>query len=218
MLDMSDFQKNKKGGFTLIEMIVSLALFSIVVTIAVGALLILIGSNSRLQSEQGVLSNLTFAIDGMTREIRTGKNYYCSSSNALASQFNPASNLDAVLSTSWQDCSRANDGNRRVHGMSFVEGGDSITKGGERILYYFDRDVGKIFRRVGSSAGQAITGSDIYIKDAQFFVSGSEPLSEGINKDDQPAVTIILEASASDDPGEKVHVLQTTIVQREIDV
>jgi len=66
-------------GFTLIEMIVSLGLFSIVITISVGALLVLIATNEQLQAEQSVMTNLSFALDSMTREIRTGTNYYCAS-------------------------------------------------------------------------------------------------------------------------------------------
>src|SRR6056297_849303 len=73
------YHKQTTAGFTLIEMIVSLALFSVVVTISVGALLVLIASNRQLQDEQAVLTNLSFALDSMTREIRTGSAYVCRS-------------------------------------------------------------------------------------------------------------------------------------------
>ena len=72
--------QNQNLGFTLVEMIVS-RYFSIVVTTAVGAMLVLISTNQQLQSEQNVMTNLSFALDTMTREIRTGYNYYCTTSD-----------------------------------------------------------------------------------------------------------------------------------------
>ncbi len=64
-------------GFTLIEMIVSLGIFSIVSTMTVGSLLVLISGNQQLQGEQNAMTNLAFAIDSMTREMRTGSSYVC---------------------------------------------------------------------------------------------------------------------------------------------
>ena len=69
------YRTRTTGGFTLIEMIVSLTLFSAVITIAVGAFLVLLAANKQLQEEQAVLTNLSFALDSMTREIITGTGY-----------------------------------------------------------------------------------------------------------------------------------------------
>ena len=134
-----------QSGFTLIEMIVSLGVFSVVVTIAVGALLILIAANRQLQDEQTILGNLAFALDSMTREIRTGTQYYCHSSNSTISSgddriFNDSNDLDSVLAdTDTQDCSggRSPD-SHEFQGVAFIEGGNSITgASADRILYYF---------------------------------------------------------------------------------
>ncbi len=208
--------KQKKAGFTLIEMIVSLGLFSVVVTIAVGSLLVLIASNRQLQDEQSILSNLTFAVDGMTREIRTGRYYDCESRNSVGGSFSSSNDLDSAVAGN--DCSSGNNLNRRFQGISFVEGGDSVTGGNERILYFFNRNQGKLYRRIGTQVAQPITSDGIYIRSAEFFVSGSRPLSSAASQDDQAAVTLIIEAAESNDPSAKVHVLQTTITQREIDI
>lgn len=218
-------KKSFQAGFTLIEMIVSLALFSVVVTISVGALLVLIATNQQLQNEQSVMTNLSFALDSMTREIRTGVNYYCNShpnTNAGGgpnSMFNPAGDLDAVLGNNTNDCSAGNTANHRLQGVSFIEGGDSITGSAGRILYYFDRDVGRLFRRVGSGAAQSIVSSGIYITDAEFFVSGSQPLEAGgALSQDQSLVTIYLQARDSNDPSAKRYEIQTTVTQRTLDI
>jgi prepilin-type N-terminal cleavage/methylation domain-containing protein len=65
-------------GFTLVEMIVSLAIFSVVAVIAIGALLKVIDANKKAQSIQSSVTNLNFAMESMSRDLRTGTNYYCS--------------------------------------------------------------------------------------------------------------------------------------------
>ena len=121
---------SKKQGFTLVEMIVSLGVFSVVVTIAVGALLVLISSNEQLQKEQSVMTNLSFAIDSMTREIRTGRNYFCDArpnKNAGANGEKIFQDGEVLNATSTQNCIDGNPSDRDYHGLSFVEGGRSVT-------------------------------------------------------------------------------------------
>lgn len=216
--------KHTSYGFTLVEMIVSLAVFSVVVTISVGALLILIATNRQLQDDQVVLNNLSFVLDSMTREIRTGTVYYCESSpnrNGNNNIFRNGQDLDLVGDT-YQDCANGRPENPSgdVHGVSFIEGGNSITgAGNQRIVYFHDRSDGMIYRRVGAGDAQPITSTDIIITRANFFVTGSKPSSEsGSNRLDQPAVTIFIEAASSGTVGARRHQIQTTVVQREIDL
>lgn len=64
-------------GFTLVEMIVSVAIFSVVMIIAVGALLAVVGANKKAQAMKAVTNNLNFAVESMSRGIRTGYGYSC---------------------------------------------------------------------------------------------------------------------------------------------
>ena len=174
-------------GFTLVEMLVALALFSVVITIAVGALLMLISSNQRLQSEQSVMTNLSFALDSMTREIRTGAAYFCASGDDRDAAFTTASvhifednaPLDALDPQDitnpmarlhkTQDCENGNVGNLSypdgypIHGITFTEGGSSITGGlsNDRIVYFYDKDEGKIYRRLSGEEAQSIVSSNL---------------------------------------------------------
>ena len=70
----------KRAGFTLVEMIVSLALFSVVAVIAIGALLKVIDANDKAQSIQSAVTNLNFALESMSRDLRTGTDYDCETS------------------------------------------------------------------------------------------------------------------------------------------
>ena len=205
----------QQSGFTIVEMIVSLALFSVVVTVSVGALLVLIASNERFQEEQSVMTNLSFALDSMSREIRTGINYFCDSQTnpnlGTAGQliFDDGANLDFA---NVQDCSDGNDGDERFHGMSFIEGGESIT-GTEntRIVYYHDNNDGKLYRRVSGGIAQSIVSSGIYIERAEFFVTGSEPTGSGTEVV-QPTVTIVIEAREMESGSDNTYNIQTSIV------
>jgi prepilin-type N-terminal cleavage/methylation domain-containing protein len=213
------------AGFTLIEMIVSLGVFAIVATIAVGALLALIGSSQQTQGEQIVMTNLAFALDSMTREIRTGFNFYCTSyANPSAGGpnniFNSLNNPDTILGTNTLDCAGGKDpSTHQLHGISFYESGNSITGAtANRITYFHDGAADTIFRRIGGGPPEAVVSSDIRIERLEFFVTGSRSLSGSPSDALQPVITIHIEARRRDDPNEKPYYLQTTVTQRALDI
>lgn len=67
--------KNLKKGFTLIEIIVSLAIFALVMIVALGAFLKIVDVNKRAQAIEMSVNSLTFAVEAMSRELRIGKQY-----------------------------------------------------------------------------------------------------------------------------------------------
>jgi prepilin-type N-terminal cleavage/methylation domain-containing protein len=213
----------KQHGFTLIEMIVSLAIFGFVSTVAVGALLMLVATNEQLQKQQSIMTNLSFVLDSMTREIRTGTYYYCSSrpnyaaggSNNIFSD----NDLDDILDDDeYQNCTNGLDNNgHSLQGISFVEGGDSITGvDDERVLYFYDRDTMQMYRRKGTEEAQSIVSSGVNITHAEFFVFNSAPLTDG--DDAQAVVRINLTAEDATDPTAEPYHLQTTVTQRTYDI
>lgn len=220
-------QSTRLSGFTLIEMIVSLALFSVVVTISVGALLVLIASNEKLQNEQSVMTNLSFALDSMTREMRTGTFYYCASRAQYTSGSGQAifhiSDSHEGIGNNVLDCADGKVSGQNLQGVSFIEGGDSISGSDSRILYFFDGttgpDGGKLLRRVGDGPAQSVTSSGIFITDAEFFVTGASPQSAGgAAANDQPTITIIISAKEANNPAAKIYQIQTTVTQRSLDI
>ncbi len=214
--------RKTQAGFTLIEMIVSLAIFSIIVTMTIGALLVLITSNQKLQSEQSVMANLSFALDSMTREIRTGTSYYCDDANndtsGVNNIFRPGDDIDGIIGVNTKPC--ATGSNKKFRGVSFIEAGNSITEGiaPKRILYYFEESAGgtsTLKRKVGSAAGQSMVSSGLEIVSADFIVSGEKPKSDGNNLS-QPTVTI--QIKAKEIGNSKLYYLQTTVTQRTLDL
>jgi len=67
----------KFRGYTLVELIVAVGLFALVMTLVSGAYIVMIGLTERAQGTATGIDNLSFALETMTRTIRTGTNYSC---------------------------------------------------------------------------------------------------------------------------------------------
>src|SRR3989344_6982804 len=64
-------------GFSLVEMVVSVALFAIIMLVAVGALLSLVDANRKARALESVMNNLNISLDSMIRAMRMGTTYNC---------------------------------------------------------------------------------------------------------------------------------------------
>ncbi len=65
-----NFKKEK--GFTLVELLVSIAIFSIVMVVILGAVITIMDANRKARSLSLIMNNLDLAIESMTRSIKTG--------------------------------------------------------------------------------------------------------------------------------------------------
>jgi prepilin-type N-terminal cleavage/methylation domain-containing protein len=72
----------RRGGYTLVELIVAVGLFAVVMTLATGAYLVMISVNRQTQALSVGINNLAFALETMTRNIRGGTNYSCAAAGA----------------------------------------------------------------------------------------------------------------------------------------
>lgn len=75
------FLQNKKidlrRGFTLVEMMVAIAVFSIVMVVATGALLNVIDANQKAQAIKTAINNVNFALESISKDMRVGTDYSC---------------------------------------------------------------------------------------------------------------------------------------------
>jgi len=67
--------KHTTRGYSLVELIVALGLFSFVMTIATGGYLIMLSVNRNAQAITTGVNSLSYALESMTRTIRTGSKY-----------------------------------------------------------------------------------------------------------------------------------------------
>lgn len=74
---MKNLRTTLARGYTLIELVVAVGLFALVMTLASGAYLLMIDLSRQTQGIATGINSLSFALETMTRSIRTGTNYNC---------------------------------------------------------------------------------------------------------------------------------------------
>ncbi len=187
-------RSRRAGGFSLIEMMVSVTLFIVVMTVSVGTLLALINANQKAQSLKSVINNLNFAMESMTRTIRTGSTYRCEDALSDTGQ----------LPTGFADCPSGKVG--------FVMTDDT----NKRVAYRINGT--QIERRIADSSGNGgtwvgLTASEVVIDGMRFYVTGTT-LSDPI----QPTVTISIRGHVGTKADtQSTFNIQTTVSQRLLD-
>lgn len=74
---MLNFKKNNQKGFTLVEIMVSLAIFTMVAMVALGAYLNILSASRKAQTLKTATNNVNFALESISREMRVGSLYSC---------------------------------------------------------------------------------------------------------------------------------------------
>jgi prepilin-type N-terminal cleavage/methylation domain-containing protein len=69
--------KSFRRGFTLVEMMVAIAVFSIVMVTAMSALLNVIAANNKARAIKTAINNVSFALEGISKDMRMGTDYSC---------------------------------------------------------------------------------------------------------------------------------------------
>ena len=70
--------QQKQSGFTLVEILIALMIFAVVVVVALAALVKIVDANKKSQTIQNAVVNMSFTMESLTRELRTGSTLYCS--------------------------------------------------------------------------------------------------------------------------------------------
>ena len=187
-------------GFTIVEMIVAFGMFSVIMVIAVGSLLSLIEANHKAQAQKTVVNNLHFALENMSRNIRTGSNYHCGDESVTSV-------------TVAQDCPT-------------TPATQLVFKGRDDGYVLYTLEDGMIKRSKNQSASDLllfdpipITAPEIQVEHLNFYVDGADnALDSGSNKK-QPRVLIMLKDSMQ---GKSKVIsrfdIQTLVSQRGLDI
>lgn len=131
-------------GYTLLEMIVAIGIFSIIMLAATGAFLTLIDLDRQARAGNDVVTNLSFAVDSMARSIRTGTSYKCNNSSTTPNCSSPP-------------------------GTSF-----GFTDSSGRVIRYYvqNSQIYEDITQSGSTLSSAITDPRITITAVKFYVRG----------------------------------------------
>lgn len=198
------------GGFTLVEIMVSLSIFMIIMLVSLGA--IITSSNAAKQSQalRSLMNNIDFSLESMTRSLRTGSNYHCipvgqSMSNLLPDSTDATSvNTDCEFGTTGGEAITFNlagtIGPRAVLYKRIARNTSPVTYTLQRCNY------------VGSAETCLDTVSpDVDIQTLLFFVKGSRPFP--VDKV-QPNIYIIIKGRVIIKGTSTDFAIQTDVAQR----
>jgi len=79
---MEKYIKIKKGGYTIIETMIAVSIFVVVVMYGMGALVNANLLHNKSKDMRSIIDNLSFVMEDMARNIRTGSTYRCITSNS----------------------------------------------------------------------------------------------------------------------------------------
>lgn len=198
--------KNTRGGYTIIELIVSMGLFLAAVLMASSSFLGVMSANRKALAMRTAMDNLNFAIESMTRDMKTGTAYHCGSS-AFAFINEP------------RDCPNGN-----IY-IAFEGQSGNPTTNADQIVYQRGnpvfpncKDIGQICRSatggVPNSSFFAMTAPqpELSINGLAFRVYGSAQSSVGDMN--QPRITIVILGSVGAGSAASTFDIQTTVSQR----
>lgn len=177
-------------GFTLIEILVSVAIFATVMVIALGALLSMTESDRKAQTLKSVINNLNFSLDAMSRAMRTGVNYHC---DVAQTPVTTPRDCASTPATSVAFLSAEGQTVRYCRGN-----GSACSSTGTAVL------VSK-----GTGAYSPLTASEVTITNLQFYVTGAT------DSQLQPHVVILLSGRVPVSASQtSTFDLQTSVTQR----
>lgn len=187
----------RRRGFSLVEMIVSLGIFTIVLFIATSAFLAVVNADRKSRATRIAMDNLNLALEDMSRRIKTGSSYNCGNT------MNPTDNC-ATGDNIFRFIDQENDTVIYKLGSGPTECFNSLYK----------ETQGCILRTIPyeSPSFMLATSPEIDITKLRFFVSGSSPLDSI-----QPVVVAMIEGTLGVDPKKTTFKIQTTITQRKVD-
>ena len=208
-MSLNNFNKfiKRDSGFTLIEALISIGMFSIVVSLAVGGYAQALRTQHQLEGVIAANSNASLAIEQMSREIRTGRAFCDDDLSILPNPTNP------FLASSNCDPDDANDFATATSSINFKNTSNTF------VQYAFAMDVdgyGYITRQeqIGYTAVLGpplrLTASNVNVEYLTFVGSGW-----GDNAKHHARVTILVGISSKElgvDRG--VTKFQTTVSSR----
>ena len=142
--------KNKNSGFTLVEMMVAIAVFSVVMVTAMSALLNIIDANNKARAIKVAVDNVSFALEGISKDMRMGTEYKCLDDSGVITP-----------------CSST--GNSGIQYQKSDAGGNVIIV---RYLFVASSGLvkGKIQKEINSDGFHDITSSEVNILKMKFYV------------------------------------------------
>lgn len=201
-------KKIQQSGYTIIETMISVSLFIIIIMAGMNALLNANLLHQKSQSMRSILDNLSFVMEDMSRNLRTGYNYHCYIGGGTGGSSDP---IPQSLDTGAKSCASG-------WAISFEAASGSATNSNDQWVYYIDS--GKIYKATqgpyNASNFVQLTPDEVVIDPiSSFSVLGAESLP---GDSQQPMVNIRLVGKITIKNVTTPFSLQTSVSQRLIDI
>lgn len=214
---MKKEQIKNQRGFTLVEMMIAIGLFSVLMTIGIGAILGVNSTHRKTQTMRAVIDNLSFLMEDMARSMRLGDSFYCKESGApdfteLSGSPQASKNggmgsdlCDSISFEPFWDRQPSNVGNQIIYYITDIDNVGTIVKKDELPSSTFNVSDWKPVTPVEI---------DIDLDRSGFAVTGAEDDSDL----EQPLIRIVLVGTVRMAGVSTEFNLQTTVSQRILDV
>ena len=193
----------KKNGFTLIELVVVLALFMLIISVTVGIFISVIQHQKRVLSQQDLLGQLSYAQEYMSRTLRSAVKD--TSGNCLVNGENAHSGYTYLLT------------HYNIE-LDAYEGIRFITKDNTCQEFFRDSGDGLLKEIKDGALPQNLVSDTFIMSSVKFIINGNSTL-QGAGEDNgiQPRVTMALNVDGKAMNG-KNQIFQTTISQRDLNI
>ncbi len=203
---------NSIKGFTLIEVMVSVTLFAMVMTLSLGAILSIIDGNKKAQAINSVANNLNFAVDSMVRDIKTGYSYSCNDNQI------PTPDSTSVIGSDKNGCS--GDAQDFISLISTISSEGPQKRGVRYSLQKDSTGRGSIYKTTSDESGNSypVTSPEVDIQKLEFIVENynTDFAQEDIG---QPRVFLYIKGTAGINPTQASDFsIQTLISQRNLNL
>lgn len=196
-----------KKGFTLVEMIVSIGLFTVVLFISTSAFLAVLNADRKSRATRIAIDNLNLSLEDMSRRIKTGMTYNCGGgANGVNDCAYPGGTILAITDQNDQRVIY-----KRGEGTTPITSGNGVSGCGPT---FSSSTQGCLIRHITSGTPLLVTGKDIHIANLRFVVNGTAPLPNTV----QPYVIALVDGITTAGKITSAFKLQTTITQRMYDI
>jgi len=202
--------KNNNQGFSLIEMLVSVAIFTVVITISLSIFQSVNKSQSNAIAVQSVQESMRYALEVMSKELRSARHVY--------------SDFDGDGTGDTDDCLGGGAYDNYVVRFGFNAGRkvyNFMSSGGDLFLYFKDKNLSCVYYYINSADDRLyvdrngialpITPDELKISDLQVEIDDN---AIGEFHDTQAVVTVRMNAETLDPSNKYKMNLQTSISSR----
>jgi prepilin-type N-terminal cleavage/methylation domain-containing protein len=181
-----------KQGFTLIELIVAIGIFSIVIVLGLGSLLRITNANRYSNAAGAAVENMGFVLEEMSRSLRNGFLYHCD-----------------ITVGSLQDPRNCGFGGSPASSIAFENIPGDFLDATDQHGYRLENGRIEKFTDGNSGVYVPLTDPSVTITNLRFYVVGTVPGDNIV-----PRVMILVNGTATTGSVETKFDLQTTVMQR----